>query len=180
MVLMAEDCGSWFLLQQFDWQSPKLNALAAPHPLGQQSANPLFINFGINMVSTETLPVYGCRDLPHLWVSQVNESHGDGEGRGVIGRRRREGNIVAHCMAVVSGTDSEDSFWFEEAPDCVELKALEDRRGWLRFKLIFEGYAVLHSLYLVLSSLAGDVSMQLVFWSEKMNGQLLGVTVLLS
>ncbi|XP_038996633.1 transcription factor bHLH145-like [Hibiscus syriacus] len=74
---MGEDCGSWFPLQQFDWQSPKLNTLAAPHPLGQQSTNPQFINFGTNMVSANgTLPVYGCRDLSHLRVGQVNESHG--------------------------------------------------------------------------------------------------------
>ncbi|KAE8682186.1 Detected protein of unknown function [Hibiscus syriacus] len=33
---MGEGCGSWFPLQQFDWQSPKLNTLAAPHPLRQR------------------------------------------------------------------------------------------------------------------------------------------------
>ncbi|XP_039022183.1 transcription factor bHLH145-like [Hibiscus syriacus] len=74
---MAEGCGSWFPLQQFDWLSPKLNTLAASHPLGQQSINPPFVNSGTSMVSaTGTLPVYGYHDLPHLQVGQVNESHG--------------------------------------------------------------------------------------------------------
>ncbi|XP_039039049.1 transcription factor bHLH145-like [Hibiscus syriacus] len=68
---MGEGCGSWFPLQQFDWQSPKLN------PLGQQSNNPQFINFGTNMVSaTGNSPFYGCRDLSHSRVGQVNESRG--------------------------------------------------------------------------------------------------------
>ncbi|KAE8712359.1 hypothetical protein F3Y22_tig00110257pilonHSYRG00013 [Hibiscus syriacus] len=39
-------------------------------------------------------------------------------------------NMVAHCIATVSGTNSEDSFWVDEAPGCAELKALEDRR-WM-------------------------------------------------
>ncbi|XP_022735171.1 transcription factor bHLH145-like isoform X1 [Durio zibethinus] len=74
---MGEGCGSWFPQQQFDWQSPNLNSLAAPHPLGQPSTNPQFINSGTNMVfSPETLPVYGHPELPHLRVGQVNESRG--------------------------------------------------------------------------------------------------------
>ncbi|KAK8691927.1 hypothetical protein V6N13_075419 [Hibiscus sabdariffa] len=74
---MGEGYRSWLPLQQFDWQLPKLNPLAASHPLGQQSTNPQFVNSGTNMVSaTRTLPVYGYHDLPHLRVGQVNESHG--------------------------------------------------------------------------------------------------------
>ncbi|KAE8666471.1 WD and tetratricopeptide repeats protein 1-like isoform X1 [Hibiscus syriacus] len=74
---MGEGCGSWFPLQQFDWQSPKLNPLDASHPLEQQSINSPFVNSGTNMISaTGTLPVYGYHDLPHLQVGQVNESHG--------------------------------------------------------------------------------------------------------
>ncbi|XVE95215.1 hypothetical protein REPUB_Repub02eG0076800 [Reevesia pubescens] len=74
---MGEGCGSWFPQQQFDWQSPNLNSLAAPHPLGQQSTSPQFINSGLNMVSTAgTLPVYANPELPHLRVGQVNEPHG--------------------------------------------------------------------------------------------------------
>ncbi|XWS25350.1 hypothetical protein CRYUN_Cryun27aG0061600 [Craigia yunnanensis] len=74
---MGEGRGSWFPRQQFDWQSPNLNSLAAPHPLGQQSTNPQFINSGTNMVSTSgTLPVYVNPELPHLRVGQVNEPHG--------------------------------------------------------------------------------------------------------
>ncbi|KAK9023848.1 hypothetical protein V6N11_004044 [Hibiscus sabdariffa] len=74
---MGEGCESWFPLQQFDWQSPKSSPLAASHPLGQQSTNPRFVNFGTNIVSASgALPVYGCGDLPNLRVGQVNESHG--------------------------------------------------------------------------------------------------------
>ncbi|GMI90611.1 hypothetical protein HRI_002730400 [Hibiscus trionum] len=74
---MGEGCGSWFPLQQFDWQSPKFSPLAASHPLGQQSTIPQLANFGANMVSASgTLPVDGCRDLPNLRAGQVNESHG--------------------------------------------------------------------------------------------------------
>ncbi|XWS23959.1 hypothetical protein CRYUN_Cryun28dG0060400 [Craigia yunnanensis] len=74
---MGEGCGSWFPQQQFDMQSPNLKSLAAPHPLGQQSTNPRFINSGTNMVyTTGTLPVYGHPELPHLQVGQVNEPPG--------------------------------------------------------------------------------------------------------
>ncbi|XVF36614.1 hypothetical protein REPUB_Repub19eG0072300 [Reevesia pubescens] len=74
---MGEGCGSWFPRQQFDWQSPNLNSLAAPHPFGQQSTNPQFINSGTNMVSTTgTLPVFANPELPHLRVGQVNEPCG--------------------------------------------------------------------------------------------------------
>ncbi|XP_022773104.1 transcription factor bHLH145-like isoform X2 [Durio zibethinus] len=73
---MGEGCGSWFSQQQFNWQSPNLNSLAAPHPLGQQSNNPQFVNSGINMVSaTGTLPVYVNPEFPHLRVGQVNEPY---------------------------------------------------------------------------------------------------------
>ncbi|KAK8552535.1 hypothetical protein V6N12_041125 [Hibiscus sabdariffa] len=74
---MGEGCGSWFPLQKFDWQSPKSSPLTASHPLGQQSTNPQFVNFGTNIVSASgALPVYGCVDLPNLRVGQVKESHG--------------------------------------------------------------------------------------------------------
>ncbi|XVF39610.1 hypothetical protein PTKIN_Ptkin01aG0047500 [Pterospermum kingtungense] len=70
---MGEGCGSWFPLQQFDLQSPNLNSLTVPHPLGQQSINPQFINSGTNMVSTTgTLPVYARPELPQLRVGQAN------------------------------------------------------------------------------------------------------------
>ncbi|TYI29084.1 hypothetical protein ES332_A05G291300v1 [Gossypium tomentosum] len=71
---MGEGRGSWFPLA---WQSHNMNLLAAPPPLGQQNANPLFINSGTKMVSTRgTLPVYGYHDLPHLRIGQVNEPQG--------------------------------------------------------------------------------------------------------
>ncbi|XP_022768417.1 transcription factor bHLH145-like [Durio zibethinus] len=74
---MGEGCGSWFPQQQFDWQSPNLNSVAAPHPLGQQSSNPQFINFSTSMVSTTgTSPVYASTELPHLEVGHVIEPRG--------------------------------------------------------------------------------------------------------
>ncbi|XWS21431.1 hypothetical protein CRYUN_Cryun30bG0054300 [Craigia yunnanensis] len=74
---MGEGCGSWFPQQQFDWQSPNLSSLAAPHHLGQRSIYPQFINSGTNMVSTTgTPPVYVNPELSHFRVGQVNEPRG--------------------------------------------------------------------------------------------------------
>lgn len=74
---MEEGCGSWFTQHQFDWQSPNLNSLAATHPFGKQSTDPLFTNSGTNMVTTTgTSPVNVNPELPHLRVGQVNEPHG--------------------------------------------------------------------------------------------------------
>ncbi|XP_021284510.1 transcription factor bHLH145 [Herrania umbratica] len=74
---MGEGCGSWFPQQQFDWQSPNFNSLAAPHPLVQQNTNPQFINPGTNMVATTgALPVNANPGLSHLRVGQVNEPRG--------------------------------------------------------------------------------------------------------
>ncbi|XVF64868.1 hypothetical protein PTKIN_Ptkin09bG0201200 [Pterospermum kingtungense] len=74
---MEEGCGSWFPQQRFDWQSPNMNSLAAPHPFEQQSTNPFWMNSRTNMVSTTgTLPVYANPELPCLRVGQVDEPCG--------------------------------------------------------------------------------------------------------
>ncbi|KAE8708297.1 hypothetical protein F3Y22_tig00110347pilonHSYRG00006 [Hibiscus syriacus] len=39
-----------------------------------------------------------------------------------------KGNTMAHYMAAVPDLDSDDIFLVEEAPECVEMKAAEDRR----------------------------------------------------
>ncbi|GLU16104.1 hypothetical protein SLE2022_325540 [Rubroshorea leprosula] len=71
---MGEGCGSWFP-RQFDWQSPYVNSLAAPLPLGHQTSIPDLINPSIRMASTASgaVPVYTNTELPHLQVGQVNE-----------------------------------------------------------------------------------------------------------
>ncbi|TYI28362.1 hypothetical protein ES332_A05G239300v1 [Gossypium tomentosum] len=70
-------CGSWFPQQQFHWQSPNLNSLAAPNPLGLQSTNPRFMNLGTDMVSvTGTSQFYANPELSHFGVSQRNEPRG--------------------------------------------------------------------------------------------------------
>ncbi|MBA0566051.1 hypothetical protein Golob_010901 [Gossypium lobatum] len=74
---MGEGCGSWFPQQQFHWQSPNLISFAAPNPLGLQSTNPRFMNFGTDMVSaTGTSLVYANPELHHFGVSQRNEPRG--------------------------------------------------------------------------------------------------------